>query len=192
MSQGQSQSQSQPFSFGFGSDDIEGTTDETMDTGPSYDQPGYNSAAVTEPKSHRLQDLLSALPSKISYRTVHVPSSAGMLNLPRRELFDIRAQLMAEHDITNQSNPAVGLSIDDITPDVYEGGFKTWECAVDLAAYLSGSLSKGWGLDGREVQVVEVGAGTALPSLVFFNFFLKEASPSWRVVHLLVADFNFP
>ena len=58
MSQGQSQSQSQPFSFGFGSDDIEGTTDETMDTGPSYDKPGYKAAAVTEPKSHRLQDLV--------------------------------------------------------------------------------------------------------------------------------------
>ena len=63
---------------------------------------------------------------------------------------------MAEHDTSNQSNLAVGLSIDDITPDVYEGGFKTWECAVDLATYLSGSLSKGWELDGRKVQVVEV------------------------------------
>lgn len=25
---------------------------------------------------------------------------------------------------------------DDIRPGVYEGGFKTWECAVDLASYL--------------------------------------------------------
>lgn len=25
---------------------------------------------------------------------------------------------------------------DDIKPGVYEGGFKTWECAVDLANYL--------------------------------------------------------
>ena len=35
-----------------------------------------------------------------------------------------------------------------------------------------------------------MGAGTALPSLVFFNFFLSEASPSWRAIHFLVADFN--
>lgn len=27
---------------------------------------------------------------------------------------------------------------DDIKPGLYEGGFKTWECAVDLAAYLAG------------------------------------------------------
>lgn len=27
---------------------------------------------------------------------------------------------------------------DDIKPGLYEGGFKTWECAVDLANYLAG------------------------------------------------------
>lgn len=27
---------------------------------------------------------------------------------------------------------------DDIKPGLYEGGFKTWECAVDLATYLAG------------------------------------------------------
>lgn len=35
-----------------------------------------------------------------------------------------------------------------------------------------------------------MGAGTALPLLVFFDFFLKEWSPSWRAVHLSVADYN--
>lgn len=119
---------------------------------------------------------------------------------------------MAEDEISDQSNPAVGLSTDDITPHVYEGGFKTWECAVDLATYLSGCLNKGWELGGREVHVVEVlyalpnlavcpintywtvsgqvGAGTALPTLVFFDFFLKQWSPSWPAIHLSVADYN--
>lgn len=27
---------------------------------------------------------------------------------------------------------------DDLNPGLYEGGFKTWECAVDLAGYLAG------------------------------------------------------
>lgn len=70
---------------------------------------------------------------------------------------------MAEEEISDQSSPAVGLSTDDITPNVYEGGFKTWECAVDLASYLSGSLSKGLELGGREVHVIEV--YYALPDL---------------------------
>lgn len=36
----------------------------------------------------------------------------------------------------------------------------------------------------------QVGAGTALPTLVFFDYFLKQPSPSWRAIHLSVADYN--
>ena len=63
---------------------------------------------------------------------------------------------MAEENVSIQSSLAAGLSTDDITPNVYEGGFKTWECAVDLASYLSESLSEGWELGERDVHIVEV------------------------------------
>ena len=63
---------------------------------------------------------------------------------------------MAEDDVSGQSSLAAGLSTDDITPNVYEGGFKTWECAMDLACHLSECLSKDWDLGGREVHIVEV------------------------------------
>lgn len=43
---------------------------------------------------------------------------------------------MAE-DSTLDDSSAAGLSTDDIKPNVYEGGFKTWECSVDLAKYLA-------------------------------------------------------
>lgn len=49
-----------------------------------------------------------------------------------------------------------GLSTDDITPSVYEGGFKTWECAVDLARLL---LSEYWEVEsasGEGLHVIEV------------------------------------
>ena len=42
---------------------------------------------------------------------------------------------MAEEDGPDESVTA-GLSVDDIKPKVYEGGFKTWECSIDLAKYL--------------------------------------------------------
>lgn len=29
-----------------------------------------------------------------------------------------------------------GISADDIKPNIYEGGFKTWECSIDLANYI--------------------------------------------------------
>lgn len=41
---------------------------------------------------------------------------------------------------------------DDITPRVYEGGFKTWECAIDLAGYLAG------GCQGEKIgRAIEMG-----------------------------------
>ena len=63
---------------------------------------------------------------------------------------------MAEDNVSIQSSPAAGLSTNDITPNVYEGGFKTWECAVDLASHVSESLSEGWELRERDVHIVEV------------------------------------
>ena len=76
---------------------------------------------------------------------------------------------MAEDEISDQSSPAVGLSTNDITPNVYEGGFKTWECAVDLASHVFESLSKSWELEGREVHVIEVLSALTSLSLCRIN-----------------------
>lgn len=76
---------------------------------------------------------------------------------------------MAEEDISDQWSQAVGLSTDDITPNIYEGGFKTWECAVDLARHLSETLSEGWEMDGRDVHVVEVLYAISYPVVCPFN-----------------------
>jgi protein-histidine N-methyltransferase len=62
--------------------------------------------------------------------------SGRKLLLPRRELFDVRVQLMAEADPESGDDPVEGLNETDIRTNVYEGGFKTWECAIDLAKLL--------------------------------------------------------
>ena len=99
---------------------------------------------------------LSALPSKISYCSIQIPSKdSSMISLPRRELFDIRAQLMAEDQDYGQS-PTIGLSTDDITPNIYEGGFKTWECSVDLASFLAGIFTNHESPNDFDYHIVEV------------------------------------
>lgn len=59
------------------------------------------------------------------------------VTIARREVFDIRAQLMAEdsaeHEQRENEELISGLEQGDIKPNFYEGGFKTWECALDLA-----------------------------------------------------------
>ena len=69
------------------------------------------------------------------------------------------------------TNLLSGLENGDLTSGIYEGGFKTWECAMDLAGLCSRlDLSIEGGLD-----IVELGAGSAIPSLVVLQSMLAMA-----------------
>jgi len=46
---------------------------------------------------------------------------------------------LAAHDEDLQAS----LSINDVTPGIYEGGFKTWECSADLAR---------WAYDQQDIE----------------------------------------
>lgn len=59
-------------------------------------------------------------------------STRGQVSIPRRELWDVRVQLMAEGD-----DEGVGaLAGNDVKTGVYEGGFKSWESSVDVVKVL--------------------------------------------------------
>lgn len=175
----------------------------------------------------------SILPSQISYNTLTLPikrskdGAEGKFYLGRREVFDIRAQLMAEDDDEDDeqsraacNDPATapgtkrirnetlisGLEKGDLTPRVYEGGFKTWECAVYLASFLlkeeegAGALWKtvdneGKGEEGEEEcvdQIIELGCGSAMPSLALFARLLqdKHTRKTRRRTRFVLADYN--
>lgn len=81
------------------------------------------------------------------------------------------------------------MGSDDVIRGVYEGGFKTWECSIDLARHLANPTTSSNGLssDGREgLVVVELGCGTGLPTLVI----LLRALKAGRKVRLIVQDYN--
>lgn len=81
---------------------------------------------------------------------------------------------MAEDD-GSSSNPLTGLDDSDVQTNIYEGGYKTWECSLDLSRYL---LDRGPRKDlddlVRVSHVIEMGCGTALPSLLLFQYALKN------------------
>lgn len=54
---------------------------------------------------------------------------------------------------------------EDIIPNQYEGGYKLWEGAIDLAEYLH-TQHHCDGLFHSQCQVLELGAGHALPAIV--------------------------
>ncbi|KAF3049607.1 hypothetical protein E8E11_009873 [Didymella keratinophila] len=163
------------FSFGFSGDDIE---EDPNDVVPQTQSPSAPDADIPPPiaaKAHDLDELLAALPDKLSFSTLTLTSPLGhTARLPRREIFDVRVQLMAEDDNT-RTNILAGLENTDLQTNVYEGGYKTWECSLDLARFL---LDRGprKALDDlvRVGHVVELGCGSAIPSLVLFQYAVRE------------------
>jgi protein-histidine N-methyltransferase len=95
---------------------------------------------------------------------------------------------MAEDSEGEHDHVIDQLQKSDLRAGVYEGGFKTWESSVDLASLL---LDRGPRKDidelGRCDGIVELGAGTALPSLILWRHFLLS---SLTGMNFTFADFN--
>jgi len=64
----------------------------------------------------------------------------------------------------------------DVRTNIYEGGYKTWECSIDLVRFL---LDRGPRKDLDDLvrvnHVIEMGCGTALPSLLLFQYALRNS-----------------
>lgn len=176
------------FSFGFSGDDIEEDPNDVQEQ--SGQQTGTVESNVPPPiaaRTHDLDEMLSTLPDKISFSTVSLTSPKGTtVHLPRRELFDVRLQLMAEDDGTTAS-PLSGLESSDLQQNVYEGGYKTWECSLDLVRFL---LDRGPRKDLDDLvrvgHVIEMGCGSALPSLLLFQYAIREGLG----IYFTLTDYN--
>ncbi|KAI9798871.1 MAG: hypothetical protein M1833_004374 [Piccolia ochrophora] len=73
------------------------------------------------------------------------------------------------------------LGREDVRKGVYEGGLKSWECAADLVdALVLEELVSGH-------HVVELGCGTALPTLALFQ---KALMQNWQDIYFTFADYN--
>ncbi|KAI9606841.1 hypothetical protein H4Q26_006380 [Puccinia striiformis f. sp. tritici PST-130] len=69
-------------------------------------------------------------------------------------------------------------STSDLVPGIYEGGFKTWECSLDLANQLDPILERIkniWSTNSSRqdpFRILEIGCGTAVPTITLcFNLF---------------------
>ena len=179
---------------------------------------------LLKPKRYTFAGLLESLPSQISYNLLKVTNTSDStrlhdtkqdvgeseaIRIPRRALFDIRQQLMHEVDIptssdserheTTDSDPTenllAGLETGDLSTGIYEGGFKTWECAIDLASYISSLLPETLSpdVDSHDRQsplhIIELGAGSAIPSLTLLHKFLSQ-NESKRKIRLTLCDYN--
>lgn len=140
------------FSFSFSGDDI----DEDAAPSPPPPRPLAHSVSafpvegrpLLPPVHHDLRQMLAKLPSKIAFDTLEVElgdrhngsgTATATARLPRRELWDVRVQLMAEADGEADGDEELepGLGRHDVKTGIYEGGFKSWESSIDLVKVLA-------------------------------------------------------
>jgi hypothetical protein len=153
------------FSFSFSGDDIEDVSMEdhelpvqvplqVVETGSLHraSSSAFPIAGkpLIQPSYHDLVTMLKMLPSKIAYSTLVIKLDDGTeVSIPRRELWDVRVQLMAEEDDEGLGN----LGKDDVKTGVYEGGFKSWESSVDLVKELQSRRLKEGKLPNKLLEV---------------------------------------
>lgn len=161
------------FSFGFSGDDIENDIAESQPSAPAAAQPPASTTYSAFPVPgkpqlpatvHSLSDFLSQLPSKIAYDLLDIEAtdagaSETQLRLPRRELWDVRVQLMAEDDEVTNGEDRVddgGLGKHDVKTGIYEGGFKSWESSIDLVKVLAAQDELSAAQEASSLRVIEV------------------------------------
>ncbi|KAG0131017.1 hypothetical protein HOY82DRAFT_503911 [Tuber indicum] len=174
------------FRFNFAVDD---TDDDFIPNSLAAPAPQALPAEVHAPaRYHILQELMTRIPRNISYATISITPT---VSIPRRELYDVRMQIMDEDELNGNGSErsiTVGLDKEDIRSSLYEGGLKSWECSVDLVRHLV-SLYEQTGPESK--RVLELGCGTSLPSLFLFQTTLsatKTAKPPFT--HFTLADYN--
>ncbi|KAK2459837.1 hypothetical protein APHAL10511_008158 [Amanita phalloides] len=168
------------FKFDFDLDDEADIISNDEQLSPDEQTPNNKPTNVEIP----LSQLVDALPAVISYSplSISLSSRPEPLRLARRDLFDARFQLISEdRDLQFFETPS------DLVPGVYEGGFKTWECCLDLVDYME---SNELAIVGE--KVLEVGCGTAVPSMYLLqkalSFLAKTNCPPETQLHL--QDYN--
>ncbi|SCU91043.1 LAMI_0E04522g1_1 [Lachancea mirantina] len=148
------------------------------------------SPEVKQPVVIELQQLLQTIRGiRVSYEKFKSPECQTQLY--RRELFDVKHQLMTEDTKTEIGSAAttdefqilLGETNEDLRKYVYEGGLKSWECSLDLADVLS---LQNW-RDRFPDCVVEMGCGSALPSEYLFLQVLQRNVPGTKFV---LTDYN--
>ncbi|TCD68866.1 hypothetical protein EIP91_009580 [Steccherinum ochraceum] len=146
-----------------------------------------------------LIDLTKRLPSVISYSPLSFPLSDGSIStVARRDLYDARFEVISQDQHEGTSSTGVSSAEEpteldfleapsDLVSGVYEGGLKTWECSLDLAAFLHGLQSQG---KLNLTRILELGCGTAVPSLYLLQTLLSSQSPPQADIDIHLQDYN--
>lgn len=166
------------------------TPSESGQAANPLDAPYLRSGELKQPKYEDLSTILKSLQDvRVSFEKFYTPEEK--IGLYRRELFDVKHQLMTESDdnanvqINAELEILIGDTNEDVRKNVYEGGLKSWECSIDLVNALSKSVNAMF----SSGTILELGCGTSLPSEYLFIQLLQNAQGPCNAKFIL-ADYN--
>ncbi|KAI5813069.1 hypothetical protein BZA77DRAFT_322318 [Pyronema omphalodes] len=158
-------------------DESPAVSSSTKPENPNDTTDTSDAAPFLPPVLHTLSNLLPTLPPNISYN--FAPTNPS---LPRRAVFDTEMQLKTSDD----TSLGEFVGDHDIRRRIYEGGLKSWECSIDLSNYLSEVFTANQSEDNNRTKILELGCGSALPSLMIFRQMLENKQSGV----LVLADYN--
>ncbi|KAG5421206.1 hypothetical protein I9W82_000296 [Candida metapsilosis] len=181
------------FAFGFTNEDLSDddlTENQVEVTSKKRTERALDTFEVLpehQPKVHSLTNILQTLENvRLTFDNYTTP---GGQIVYRRELYDVKHQIMMEED-KDVSNKLSELLIErndaDVQSNVYEGGFKSWECSYDSVDELH-EIRKSFDLFNS--SVLELGCGTALPSCYILQRKFEHGDK--RQMSIVLSDFNY-
>ncbi|KAJ3227287.1 Histidine protein methyltransferase 1 [Clydaea vesicula] len=171
------------FRFNFSVNEDEGESDATSEE--------LEEVHSSNPAPKQI-DPLKLDPIPISAELIHY---SDHLTLLKRQVHDAKLEFCQNVELEdNNSNISKTITEStDLITGVYEGGLKTWECSLDLCAFLS-ELD----FNFKDKTVLELGCGSALPgifcltkgSTVYFQDFNEEVITLITIPNLIL-NINF-
>lgn len=195
------------FSFGFSGEDIDDAMQidgvdliqsqisDSSNTNTAKD-PLEGLAPEYLPAKHGLSNhLQQSIGVRASYSHVYISKDGSVheestgseseIALPRRDLYDVKHQLMLQDTLSPSDEILMGSTNEDLRVAQYEGGLKSWECTYDLVGYLSKGASK-------HEKIIELGCGTGIPSIYLLQqrLLANKNSEVKAPLTLVLCDYN--
>lgn len=180
------------FAFGFKADDISDDEDgPQIVTQNTSNSPENSIDTIIELIKAAYVDLTNTLKSLTNVRVTFDEYMTPRGNaIYRRQVFDIKHQIMTEIEESSSNeihDILIGSSDDlDLKKDVYEGGFKLWECSYDLVDLIESYWSNN---DLNYSCYLELGCGTSLPTAHLLSRILSNEAPT-TIRKVIITDFN--
>lgn len=174
------------FSFDFVESDDESQPVKAQTTAkyPSLFELSKSIPLENLPKLHTLDELLLTLVDiRLTFDNYTTPENNIVY---RRELFDVKHQVMCEDTESATNDILIAGNDNDLQKNVYEGGFKSWECSYDAVDRIE-KLHKGGELNDFK-SYLELGCGTALPTAFLLGKYLNNQVCDTSFV---LSDFNY-